>query len=106
MSLELRPVVGEWYRRRDRPQPFKLVACDDDSVEVEYFDGTLDEWPLSHWHALDIEPCEAPQDASGPYDDVEQGDEPYSSPPDLDRDDWPDGAEGQPELDEDNEIDR
>lgn len=72
----LRPRVGEWYRRQDRPQPFHVVAVDEDSgtVDIEYFDGTIDEWPADHWAALEIEPCGAPQDWSGPFDDVRPDD--------------------------------
>jgi hypothetical protein len=70
----LAPVVGQWYQRSDRPQPFQVVAVDasDETIEIEYFDGTIDEWPLSHWHNLDIEPSGAPPDATGALDeDVE-----------------------------------
>jgi hypothetical protein len=61
------PVVGEWYARADRPQPFQVVAVDEDAetIDVEYFDGTVDEWPFSHWQELDIELTGAPPDASG-----------------------------------------
>jgi hypothetical protein len=61
------PVIGQWYRRADRTMPFHVVAADavDQTVDVEYFDGTVDEWPLSHWHGLDIEPTGAPPDATG-----------------------------------------
>jgi hypothetical protein len=64
------PEVGEWYRRPDRPQPFQVVAVDehDETVEIEYFDGTVDEWPMSHWQELDIEPSGAPPDARGALD--------------------------------------
>ena len=67
---ELPPVVGNWYRRLDRPQPFQVVAFDAaaGTVEIEYFDGTVDEWPAAHWYALDIAPSEQPQDWSGPFD--------------------------------------
>lgn len=65
------PEIGQWYQRTDRPQPFQVVALDEraGTVEIEYFDGTVDEWPLSHWHGLDIEPTGAPPDASGALDD-------------------------------------
>lgn len=83
MSFDTVPVVGRWYRRADRPQAFQVVAVDldRDSIDLEYFDGTLDEWPLQHWMELDIEACEAPQDWSGPYDsgDGERLDESESS---------------------------
>lgn len=76
MSIESSPVVGSWYRRLDRPQAFHVVACDPaaDTIDIEYFDGTVDEWPLSHWYLLDIEPCDAPQDWTGPFDNIERDD--------------------------------
>lgn len=83
----IQPIVGEWYRRQDRPQPFHVVAVDGDSgtVDVEYFDGTIDEWPVEHWAVLEIGPCEAPQDWSGPFDDVQADDlEPDSEPMAMD----------------------
>jgi len=72
-ASEIPPIVGNWYRRLDRPQPFQVVAYDRDAgtVDVEYFDGTVDEWPAEHWYDLEIEPCDAPQDWSGPFDDIE-----------------------------------
>lgn len=74
MSFDALPVIGNWYRRIDRPQPFQVVAFDAQagSVDIEYFDGTVDEWPISHWHGLGLEPCEAPQDWSGPFDNIER----------------------------------
>lgn len=70
-DIGLVPVVGQWYQRADRPQPFQVVALDEraETVEIEYFDGTVDEWPLSHWHGLDIEPSGAPPDPSGALDE-------------------------------------
>lgn len=81
MGYAGRPRIGGWYRRLDRPQAFQVVAIDErgQTVDVEYFDGTVDEWPLSHWHGLEIEACEAPQDWSGPFDDVDS-DDPEGAP--------------------------
>lgn len=76
MGYTGRPRIGSWYRRLDRPQAFHVVALDEraQTVEIEYFDGTVDEWPMSHWHGLQIEPCEAPHDWTGPFDDVDATD--------------------------------
>lgn len=70
------PVVGQWYQRTDRPQPFQVVATDADeqTIDIEYFDGTIDEWPMSHWLELEIEPSGAPPDSRGALDD--SGDDP------------------------------
>lgn len=78
------PEIGDWYRRLDRAQPFRVVACDESggTVDIEYFDGTLDEWPLSHWDELPIERCAAPEDWTGPFDSIEEedGPEPLQDP--------------------------
>lgn len=95
MDFQADPVIGSWYRRLDRPQAFQVVAFDRhaDSVDIEYFDGTLDEWPLEHWHALPIEPCDAPQDWTGPFDNIERDD---LGPTDLfmEPEDWREPIEG------------
>lgn len=77
MAIGRPPLVGNWYVRADRPQAFQVVAIDSraGTVDIEYFDGTVDEWPLSHWHGLDIRPSEAPRDWTGPFDDVEPDDQ-------------------------------
>ena len=73
MSIDADPVVGCWYRRLDRPQPFQVVAFDavQGTVDITYFDGTVDEWPIDHWRALALVPREAPQDWRGPFDVVD-----------------------------------
>lgn len=76
MVSEIPPQIGDWYRRPDRRQPFRVVAYDADTetVEVEYFDGTVDEWPLEHWLALDIVGVASPLSWTGPFDDLEAED--------------------------------
>lgn len=70
------PVVGQWYRHRLGGQVFQVVAVDTAAatLELQQFDGTLDELRLVQWYALDVESCEAPQDWTGPFDDVERDD--------------------------------
>jgi hypothetical protein len=72
-ASEIPPEVGSWYRRLDRSPPFQVVAYDQDAgtVDIEYFDGTVDEWPTEQWYGFDIRPCDPPQDWSGPFDDIE-----------------------------------
>ncbi|HSW14083.1 MAG TPA: TraR/DksA C4-type zinc finger protein [Solimonas sp.] len=82
MLKQHQPVIGQWYRRADRPQAFQVVASDrgERIVDVEYFDGTVDEWPLAHWALLDVSPCEPPLDCSGPYDDSEAAEHDAAGP--------------------------
>lgn len=94
MVYNARPEIGNWYRRLDRPQAFQVIAVDAQAgtVELEYFDGTVDEWPLAHWYALDIEPSAAPQDWSGAFDQVDRGE--LADGSDMRPEDWLEPLEG------------
>lgn len=61
--------VGSWYRLRPEP-PFEVVAVDTDSetVEVQYFDGTLQEFDFDSWLEMSPEPAHPPEDWSGGMD--------------------------------------
>lgn len=63
------PVVGEWYRRMDDAL-FEVVAVDrdDGTVEIQHFDGTLEEFDLESWEEQDFEEAQAPDDWTGPVD--------------------------------------
>jgi hypothetical protein len=63
------PVVGEWYRRADGSH-FEVVAIDrdDGTVEVQHFDGTLEEFDLDSWEELEFEEAEPPEDWTGSVD--------------------------------------
>jgi len=68
-----RPEVGDWYRTRSG-DTLEVVAVDDDdgTLEVQYFDGTVEEFEVDDWEAQrangDIEDAEAPEDWSGSVD--------------------------------------
>jgi hypothetical protein len=83
------PVVDNWFHSAEKAQKFLVTAIDvhTDTVEIQYFDGTLDEFDLSTWYALDIEPVEAPEDWTGPVDmddlsaiDAEMSDDDWEAP--------------------------
>jgi|SRR5665213_251778 len=71
--MSARPEVGEWYQVRNG-NTFEVVAvdADDRTIEVQYFDGTVEEFDLEDWEAQrvsgDIEHVEAPEDWSGSVD--------------------------------------
>src|SRR5512138_1095390 len=75
MSHNLKPMTGEWYRHLDKGQAFRVlnVERDDDVVEIQHFDGDLEEVALAEWFAMDLEPAAAPEDWTGPIDDIEKG---------------------------------
>jgi len=63
------PVIGEWFRRAGGDS-FEVVAIDrdDHTIEIQYFDGTVEEIELEEWRESEIETCEAPEDWTGSLD--------------------------------------
>lgn len=63
------PVVGDWYRRLDGAL-FEVVAIDrdDGTVEVQHFDGTVEEFDLESWNDQGFQEGKAPEDWSGSVD--------------------------------------
>ena len=63
------PVIGHWYRRTNG-NLFEVVAVDeqDATVELQFFDGTIDEVDMEVWPTLLIESVGAPEDWSGSMD--------------------------------------
>ena len=63
------PVVGDWYRRPGGAL-FEVVAIDRDdaTVEVQHFDGTLEEFDLEAWDEQEFEEAQAPEDWTGSVD--------------------------------------
>jgi len=64
------PVVGEWYRRLVNGALFEVVAIDrdDGTLEVQHFDGTVEELELESWEEQEIEEAQPPEDWSGSVD--------------------------------------
>lgn len=69
------PVIGAWYQNTDG-QRFKVVAVDDQdlSIEIQFFDGEIDELDDELWHEHSPQHIAAPEDSSGPFDDIEKDD--------------------------------
>ena len=73
MGNRLPPVVGNWYSHRDKGALFQVVALDEEAgtVEIQEFDGGLDEIDLDEWRTLLVDNAAQPEDWGGPLDDVE-----------------------------------
>jgi hypothetical protein len=63
------PIVGEWYRRANGAL-FEIVAIDrdDNTVEVQHFDGTIEEYDLESWGEQEFEEAQPPEDWTGSVD--------------------------------------
>ncbi|MFN2309299.1 MAG: DUF6763 family protein [Gammaproteobacteria bacterium] len=98
MATEYEPRIGDWYRTTNGDN-FEIVALDpdDETLEIQYFDGTIEELDLDTWYELNIEAIEPPEDWSGSLDierddygvDLEPGSNDLRSSPleNLDRED-------------------
>jgi hypothetical protein len=74
--------VGHWYRRLNG-NLFEVVAVDEEqnTVELQHFDGTIEGVEIDIWQDIDLEPAQAPEDWSGSVDiDCEDLPEPESRP--------------------------
>lgn len=63
------PVIGQWFRRPDG-MLFEVVAVDESArtVEIQQFDGTIDEIDVERWGSLQLIEVSAPEDISGSLD--------------------------------------
>ncbi len=76
MPNELDPLEDQWYAYLDKGQRFYIVAIDEDAstVEVQHFDGDLEELTLDEWRELNIQLSEQPENWDGALDIGEQDD--------------------------------
>src|SRR5262249_58254756 len=67
------PGIGDWYRLNGGAL-FEVVALDDDdgTIEIQYFDGTVEEMDIEDWESQwedgALEAADAPEDWSGSVD--------------------------------------
>lgn len=88
MSNDIEPLVGSWYCCRVKGQLFQVIDIDDDqAVEIQRFDGEIEELDVESWEALEIELAEPPEDWTGPVDDLDPDDLNYSAT-EMAADDW------------------
>ncbi len=93
MSTELDPIVGKWYEDVERDQQFIVVSIDEDNgmVEVQDFEGEVEEIDLDDWYAMDLEVTEAPEGWSRSRDDSDDEDDEDEDEDEDDSDeDWED----------------
>ncbi len=116
-----RPEIGQWYMRADKGELFQIVAYDGQAgkIEIQTFDGDLDEIDGASWNSLAPERAAPPENWTGPVDDVDTNDLGYSET-DMRPSDWTQplqsmrvegdtgedsGPETEPERDDDSAED-
>ena len=72
MASGVIPAVGHWYQNPDQSK-FEVIALDEDEgvIEIQYFDGELDEMEFDVWPQLGLEGVSPPEDWTGAYDGFE-----------------------------------
>jgi hypothetical protein len=88
----MKPTIGNWYRIKGS-ESFEVVAFDEDdgTIELQYFDGTVEEMDLEDWNAEKetgaLEEIEAPEDWTGSVDVDPEEDEARNATGGYDKDD-------------------
>ncbi len=61
--------IGDWYQNMVG-DTLEVVALDtgDGTIEVQFYDGTIEEYDLDTWDKLKLQPAEPPEDWSGSLD--------------------------------------
>ena len=55
MANELEPRLDQWYSFHSSDELFRVVALDDGAIEIQSFDGDIQELDVDAWRDLDIE---------------------------------------------------
>jgi Family of unknown function (DUF6763) len=76
MIGEFDPIEGNWYHNIGKEQNFMVVVVSETggTVDIQYFDGDLEELEMEEWEEMDLEEIEPPEDWTGPLDKLEPDD--------------------------------
>jgi hypothetical protein len=63
MDADTDPLVGSWYEHPDKDLRFRVLAIDEmnESIQIQYADGEIDELDLDAWYELETEPTQEPE---------------------------------------------
>jgi hypothetical protein len=73
---EIIPRTDQWYLDSRKDRSFTVIDFDAEEgiIEIQYFDGELDELDMEEWEEMSLEEIEQPEDWTGPIDEVERDD--------------------------------
>ena len=76
MIGEFDPIEGNWYHDIGKEQNFMVVVVSEtgSTVDIQYFDGNIEELEMEEWEEMDLEEIEPPEDWTGPLDKLEPDD--------------------------------
>ncbi|MDT8334646.1 MAG: DUF6763 family protein [Desulfurivibrionaceae bacterium] len=70
------PRIDQWYWEPKSDRSFTVLDYDEDEgiIEIQYFDGELDELDIDEWREMALEEVEQPEDWTGLIDKLEVDD--------------------------------
>jgi len=70
MSGQISAEIGHWYRPANAEALFEVVAIDydDQHIEIQYFDGEIEELEFVGWKTLVPIETAPPEDWTGPFE--------------------------------------
>lgn len=76
MIGELEPIEGNWYNNLEGDQDFMVVDVNEreGTVNIQFFDGDIEELEMEEWEEMDLEEIEPPEDLTGALDYMESDD--------------------------------
>jgi len=75
-SAAVKPQIGQWYARTDTGDVFQVTGLDEGggTIEIQSFDGDVDEIENPLWAGLPLESAPPPEGAMEPVEDMEAQD--------------------------------
>ena len=67
------PTIGLWYQDAQH-RYFEVVASDDDSIEIQFHDGNVEEVDMDTWEQLLVISAAAPNDELNPFEELDFND--------------------------------
>ena len=88
MPNELDPRIDQWYAYIGKEQPFYVTTVNEEesTIDIQHFDGDLEELSLDEWRDLVIELIDEPEDWRGALDVADEDDQ--STEVNTKADDW------------------
>ena len=76
MIGELEPIEGNWYCNLEKDQDFMVVDMKEKegTVDIQFFDGDIEEFEMEEWEEMDLEEIEPHDDWTGALGDMESDD--------------------------------
>ena len=89
MKNELDPIIDQWYAHFDKGQQFFVIDINEDknTVEIQHFDGDIEELDMDEWRDLQIELSDEPENWAGAFD-IAEGDDLGTEITDTSPADW------------------